>query len=245
MGLAFLVVPSFLAALFLAITRPLVPPLHRRSQPALMRSWFRILVWLFGLRIRLEGELLPGPALIASNHSSWLDIVVLGAVAEMSFVAKAEIDRWPLIGYVARHGGRTLFIDRGELQSFRNLGGTLIERLREGERVVFFPEGTVSGGDKLRRFKPRLFEAARVAGCRVQPVALRYTGGDGASLAPMMDGDSFVGHLVRVLGARETEVSVAFLGGLESGDLDSRHLAATSQHLVEQSLNSDGRALES
>lgn len=236
-GLILFVAPSFLAALFLAVSGRLSRPLHRRAQPRLMRAWFRVLARMLGLRIRSTGEPQPGPALLACNHFSWLDIVVIGATLEAAaFVSKGEIDRWPVLGYIARHGGRTLFITRGELRSFQNLGGALIERLHGGERVVFFPEGTVSAGHGLLRFKPRLFEAACITGCRVQPVALAYTAGDGAPLAPMREGETFVGHMLRMLGARRTEAMLTFLPPLDSHAGDARMLASETRRRVTEAL---------
>jgi len=235
-GLVLLVPPSFVAALFLALSRRVAPGLHRCAQPVLMRTWFRILARLLGLRIRAAGPALEGPVLIASNHLSWVDIVAIGATIETAFISKAEIDRWPVVGYFARHGGRTLFIDRGELRSFHALGGTLIGRLSAGGRVVFFPEGTVSAGRGLLRFKPRLFEAALAAGCPVQPLAIAYTGGDGASLAPMGYDDPFVTHMARLLVARRTEVVLRFLPAVEPEHGDRRMLAAETRTRVEQAL---------
>ncbi len=235
-ALVFLLAPSFGAAAFLAVTRRMAPAVHRRAQPFLMRNWFRVLARVLGLRVRASGEPLSGPVLMACNHLSWLDIVALGAILDTAFISKGEIDRWPMLGYFARHGGRTLFITRGELRSFQALGGSLITRLRNGERILFFPEGTVSAGRGLLRFKPRLFEAARAAGCPVQPVALAYAGGDGASLAPMSDGQSFVGNLVRVLVARRTEVVISFLPPInETGD-SARELAVQTREIVAAAL---------
>lgn len=236
LGIILFVAPSFLAASFLAITSRLAPSLHGRVQPRLMRLWFRILARMLGLRVRSAGEPRPGPVLMACNHLSWLDIVVIGATLEAVFVSKAEIDRWPILGYFARHGGRTLFITRGELRSFQNLGGVLIGRLRAGERIVFFPEGTVSSGRGLLRFKPRLFDAARIADCPVQPVALAYTAGEGAALAPMSDGETFVGHMLRLLAARRTEAAVTFLPLLDSGAVDARFLATEARLRIVQAL---------
>lgn len=235
-GLILFVAPSFLAALFLAVTSRVAPPLHGRTQPRLMRTWFRVLARMLGLRVRCAGEPRPGPVLMACNHLSWLDIVAIGASLEVAFVSKGEIDRWPILGYIARHGGRTLFITRGEMRSFQNLGGALIGRLRAGERIVFFPEGTVSGGHGLLRFRPRLFEAARVANCPVQPVALSYTAGEGAVLAPMDIGETFVGHMLRLLAARRTEAVLTFLPLLDAGVGDARGLAAQARLSVEQAL---------
>lgn len=201
-----------------------------------MRRWCGVIARLIGLRIQVRGEPWAQPVLVACNHKSWLDIIALGATLPGAFVSKGEIANWPLIGFFARSGGRTLFITRGELRSFQDLGGNLVGRLRDGERVIFFPEGTVSGDAALLRFKPRLFAAALAAQCTVQPVALAYVGGDGAVLAPMGMEESFGAHCVRFLRARRTELVIDFLTPIEPGTGDARALAMEAQDRVSRTI---------
>lgn len=235
---ALVVVPaSVLAAGLLAVTDRVAPrALHLRLQARMMRRWFRVLTWMFGLRIRVVGRPEDEPVLVACNHQSWLDIVVMGATLSGSFVSKAEIAGWPLLGFFARSGGRTLFISRGEMRSFQALGGELLGRLRDGERVIFFPEGTVNDGAEPLRFKPRLFAAAGATGCRVQPVALAYTGGDGAARATMNRSVGFVPHLLRFLATRRTEVVVTFTPALTEPESDPRVLARQAHGRIAETL---------
>lgn len=224
---------SVVAAAFLAVMSRAAPDgAYRRCQAWLMRRWCRSIARLVGLRIQVRGEPRAQPVLVACNHKSWLDIIALGATLPCAFVSKGEIANWPLIGFFARSGGRTLFINRGELRSFQDLGGNLIGRLKDGERVIFFPEGTVSGDAALLRFKPRLFAAALTARCTVQPVALAYVGGDGAKLAPMGLEESFGAHCARFLRARRTEIMIDFLSPIEPGTEDARALALAAQEQV-------------
>lgn len=230
----FFLLPAGIIASTLSACMARVAPkaLYLRSQTWLMQHWCRATVYILGMRIRTRGEPCEKPILVASNHKSWLDIVVLGTTLPAAFVSKAEIANWPLFGFFARSGARTLFISRGELRSFQALGGELIERLRDGERVIFFPEGTVSGAASLLRFKPRLFAAAPAARCAVQPVALAYVGGDGAAVAPMGQGESFGKHFVRFFGTRRTEVVVNFLPPIDTASGDPRELARIVQERV-------------
>jgi len=237
MVVVFLLPASVAAATFLAVMFRAAPRgAYRRCQAWLMRRWCRVIARLVGLRIQVRGEPWAQPVLVACNHKSWLDIIALGATLPGAFVSKGEIANWPLIGFFARSGGRTLFINRGELRSFQDLGGNLIGRLKDGERVIFFPEGTVSGDLALLRFKPRLFAAALAARCTVQPVALAYVGGDGAELAPMGLEESFGAHCVRFLGARRTEIVIDFLPPIEPGTENARTLARAVQEQVARSI---------
>ncbi len=231
-----LIPASLVQAIFLACADAVAPRFRRRAQPPMMRFWFRILARIWGIEIEARGQPAAAPALVASNHRSWLDIIVIGATLSGTFISKAEIDRWPLVGYLSRHGGRTLYISRGEMRSFKSLGGNLIGRLREGDRVIFFPEGTVSGDRSLRRFRPRLFEAATVAVCPVQPLALAYVGGDGAPFAPMRLDDKFPFHALRMLRCRRTRARLEFLPPIESGNEPAKMLAEQVQAAVATAL---------
>ncbi|MDN5865123.1 MAG: 1-acyl-sn-glycerol-3-phosphate acyltransferase [Gammaproteobacteria bacterium] len=228
-----LLVPVSVAeAVFLAIVDALAPRLRRRIQPPMMRAWCGWLALLWGIRISVQGEPVAAPAMLACNHRSWLDIVVLGATIHGSFISKAELDRWPVVGYLARHGGSTLYISRGEMRSFRQLGGNLVARLNESTRIIFFPEGGISGDRLLLRFRPRLFAAAIAARCAVQPVAIEYCGGDGADQAPMGATEPFALHAWRLLRYRRIEVRTTFLDPLDPHGRDEKALAAQAQAAV-------------
>ena len=237
-GIVLLLLPaSAIAATVLALTDRLTPRrFHLGLQTRMMRRWFRCLAWTFGLRIRVVGTPHVEPVLVACNHQSWLDIVVLGATLPGAFVSKAEIASWPMLGFFARSGGRTLFISRGQMRSFQALGGELIGRLEEGERVIFFPEGTVNAASEPMRFKPRLFAAALATGCVVQPVALAYVGGDGAAFATMNQTQPFVPHMLRFWTARRTEVVIEFTPVIEAKGDDPRFLAQEARRRVVESL---------
>jgi 1-acyl-sn-glycerol-3-phosphate acyltransferase len=115
-------------------------------------------VGLAGLtRIRLEGALdaIPrdGPIILAANHASNLDPVVLGAVVlpkvgrRFQWLGKKELFRWPVVGWIARHGG-VHPVDRGaaDVEAFR-----LAKRiLDEGHILFVFPEGTRSPDGRLQ-----------------------------------------------------------------------------------------------
>lgn len=134
---------------------------------------------LFGIRVELVGTpTAKAPCLFVSNHSSYLDIPVLGSLLPISFVAKREVADWPLYGWLAKLQ-RTLFIDRRSTQVKK--GQTdLALRLAAGDSLVLFPEGTSSDGARVLPFKPALFQPIldQAAGqsLTVQPVTVVCTG---------------------------------------------------------------------
>lgn len=147
-------------------------PLRKRAH----RSWQRITLRLFGVRMRVTGRLPDGPALIVANHISWLDIVLLQALWPMWLVAKSEIRAWPLIGWLAQVGG-TLFIVRGRLESRHKIIRRMGALMRRGERVGIFPEGGIRPERGVGRFHAPLFAPAIRTRLPVVPVAIRYERG--------------------------------------------------------------------
>ena len=93
-----------------------------------------------GLHIRWHGPAPQANALVVSNHISWCDIPILGGLAPVRFLSKAEVADWPLIGWLARQAG-TLFIQRGGGQA-RQVKSAIRSALASGESVLIFPEGT-------------------------------------------------------------------------------------------------------
>ena len=148
---------------------------RRRMRVRCSDFWLSGALLLMGVRVQVKGEPCPGAVLFACNHISWLDILVLASVCRARFVSKAEVGHWPLLGWFAREGG-TLFIRRGDGASFEVVVELMKNELSQGERLIFFPEGTTSNGQVPRRFRSRLFAAASAPGARVQPVGLRYRG---------------------------------------------------------------------
>lgn len=131
--------------------------------------------WL-GIRLNIIGEPVQDrPCLIASNHVSWLDITVLSALTPLSFIAKKEVNSWPGFGTLARLQ-RTVFIDRDRRQSTGSSRDEIGERLKAGETLVLFAEGTSSDGLRVLPFKSAYFAAAESPDVMVQPVTLAYRG---------------------------------------------------------------------
>jgi 1-acyl-sn-glycerol-3-phosphate acyltransferase len=138
--------------------------------------------WL-DIKVNIIGEPVQDrPCLIACNHVSWLDIVVLSAVTPLSFIAKKEVNSWPGFGTLARLQ-RTVFIDRDRRHSTGSSRDEMQERLKAGETLVLFAEGTSSDGWRVLPFKSAYFAAAEIPDVVVQPVTLAYRGHWGT---PMM-----------------------------------------------------------
>lgn len=146
------------------------------------RLWYRIAARILRLRIHVIGQ--PetrSPLLIASNHISWTDVIVLGAVFKGSFIAKSEVEKWPVVGPLSKVQG-TILVDRERKRTAGNQVTELAAKLAGGRPMLLFAEGTTSDGTSLLPFKTTLFGAAKSAITEagasevlIQPVAIAYT----------------------------------------------------------------------
>ena len=204
----------------------------------MLRWWSGTLCRLMGLKLKVKGELADGPVLIAANHLSWLDIQLLHSRGKMSFVAKAEIRGWPLMGWLAKMGG-SIFHNRGSDRSLQGVMEDMNQVLGKAQRVAIFPEGGVLPGNFVKRFHARMFGAAQRSGCPVQPVCVRYIR-EGAINGAMSirQGESIGANLFRVLGQPSGEVELHFLEPFLCGDMDRRSLAQKAQQMVMKAYDS-------
>ncbi|HJF28130.1 MAG TPA: 1-acyl-sn-glycerol-3-phosphate acyltransferase [Acinetobacter lwoffii] len=159
----------------------------------------RQLCKVFNIEVKVHGTIPREPALWVSNHISWLDVAVLGSAARVFFLAKAEIENWPVLGKLAKSGG-TLFIKRGSGDSVR-IREQISEFLKQDIPVLFFPEATTSDGRSIKKVHGRILGAAIEAQRPVQICLLCYVNQQGQldMVAPFIDNISFAAHVQNVL----------------------------------------------
>jgi len=137
---------------------------------------------LMGMKLIRQGTPMTGSGAVVANHSSWLDIFALNAAKRIYFVSKAEVAAWPGIGWLARATG-TVFIARDRREAGKQVQ-LFKERLALGHKLLFFPEGTSTDGQRVLPFKPTLFAAffddALREGLSIQAVSVIYTAPKGA-----------------------------------------------------------------
>ncbi|USA52156.1 1-acyl-sn-glycerol-3-phosphate acyltransferase [Acinetobacter sp. C32I] len=159
----------------------------------------RRLCEVFNVEVEVHGAIPREPALWVSNHISWLDVAVLGSGARIFFLAKAEVEKWPILGNLAKGGG-TLFIKRGSGDSIR-IREQIAEFLKQDIPVLFFPEATTTDGSKVKKVHGRLLGAAIEAQRPVQICVICYVNQQGELdlVAPFIGEMSFAEHVQRVL----------------------------------------------
>ncbi|WP_276584002.1 lysophospholipid acyltransferase family protein [Pseudomonas sp. RIT-PI-AD] len=213
-----------------------------RLRPRLTRWFLARLARALPMRVRVHGQVPREPMLWVANHVSWTDIPLLGALAPLAFLSKAEVRAWPLAGWLAQQAG-TLFIRRGAGEGAL-LGPRLAQHLRQDRALLIFPEGTTTDGNGLRTFHGRLLACALEAQRALQPVAIRYRRGDGADpLAPFVGDDDLVSHLLRLFEADVGEVDIHLLAPIPSQGLSRNELAARAQAAIAEALGLSAPAL--
>ena len=148
-----------------------------RAKVLFPRFYWAVFTRLLGMRVRLIGAPAnhPGgrPVVFVSNHSSWVDVPVLGGKLETCFISKEDVARWPLVSTVAKLG-RTVFVSRQRLSTGRERDA-IQERLEAGDNLVLFPEGTTSDGSRVLPFRSSFFAVAEGENPPlIQPVSVVY-----------------------------------------------------------------------
>lgn len=192
--------------------------LGRRSAPlhdAIVVGWNRAVCRILNLELKVHGALDPDARLLVANHVSWLDIIALGSQFPCLFVAKEEVARWPVVGFLAK-GINTLFVRRGDNRQTGSAAQMMVWRLRQGRRVLLFPEGTTTAGDRVLRFHGKLFQPAELAGVSAQAIALRYSGAARNSV-PFVGEDEFLPHLLGVIRLERIDLDLHYCPALPAG----------------------------
>jgi 1-acyl-sn-glycerol-3-phosphate acyltransferase len=223
-------------------------PLHYASLLILRRSrWPRRFLWwaghASGMRVRVEGTPLARDVLFLANHLSWLDILVLAGASGTAFVAKDDVARWPVIGWLARLNA-TVFIARTARAGVKGQADALRAALASGQPVALFPEGTTEGGTDILPFRASLLASLfpPLEQVKAQPVAIDY--GEAAHDLAWIGDETAPANARRVLSRRGTAtVTLRFLEPVDPATVhDRKHLAAAARAEIVEALSSGAGA---
>lgn len=208
------------------------------------RLWHKMVTTVLGYRIHVTGRMSEKrPLLIAANHVSWTDIMVLGSIADVYFISKSELAGWPVIGYLSRWQ-RTVFVERERKAKSGEQAGEIGRRLAQGHPMVLFAEGSTHDGNRIEPFKSSLFGAATVTissgaadHVHVQPVAIAYTRLHGMPMgrqhrthAAWIGDRILVPHIRELLAEGGVDVEVRFGEPIEFGAGANRKAIAAAAH---------------
>jgi 1-acyl-sn-glycerol-3-phosphate acyltransferase len=220
-----------------AICALVFPFLKAEQRMRIVSRWSAQMLAVLGIALQTSGTPRTGPVLFVANHVSWLDILAINAVHPARFVSKADVRRWPLMGWMVACGG-TLFIERERKRDALRVVHQVAEALRAGETVAVFPEGTTADGHALLPFHANLLQAAIATEVPVQPIALRYSDRRNAvSPAAAYVGDTTLAQSAWwVVSADGLKVHVQMLLPEGTRHLDRRALAERLRESISASL---------
>jgi 1-acyl-sn-glycerol-3-phosphate acyltransferase len=219
----------------------LFPWISKSSKNHHIQRWSKRLLKIFGIELQVNASnLIPHRSfLLATNHISWMDIHVINAFMPIRFVAKSEVEKWPIFGWMAKQLG-TVFIRRDSPKHARQVVLDMSALLKT-QSICIFPEGTSTIGKSVQSFKPNLFEAAVVAQVPVCALALAYfdqkTGKH--SEIPAFIGDmGLISSMASILKNRSLRVELTFFAPVAQLDqaMDRKGLALYSQQQIAQYL---------
>ena len=202
------------------------------------RLYWAVMCWIIGVGIRVVGT--PAqqggdgrPVVYVSTHSSWLDVPVLGARLQASFIAKEEIGQWPVVSWIAALG-RTVYVRRKRTSTVRERD-EMRQRLAAGDNLILFPEGTTSDGSRVLPFRSAFLSIAEVPvladgrTALVQPVSLVYdriagmpAGRASRSLFAWVGDQDLASHFVRLAQARGMRATILLHPPIDPAAFNSR-----------------------
>ncbi|MBM3974069.1 MAG: 1-acyl-sn-glycerol-3-phosphate acyltransferase [Planctomycetes bacterium] len=229
-AICLLAVTGAMVTAWLVGALPLLPSRAARSRwrRVCMRGWCRGVLWALGGRLAVRGAVPTSARFLVCNHLSYIDIVALGSVLPVAFVARADVAGWPLIGPLAR-AFDTVFITREVKRKLPEVNAIVARRIADGCALVVFAEGTTTAGDRVLPLKPSLLEPAVAAGVSVQAACLHYVTEPPDAPASVavcwVDDVSFMRHGYALLALRRIDAELTFAPTARTAS-DRKELAA-------------------
>ena len=225
------------------------PLADQKRKTNLIQKWSKKLLIIFGIELKLKNpEILPEqPFLLAANHISWMDIHAINAFMPIRFVAKSDVEGWPIFGWMAKQLG-TIFIRRNNARHGKHVASELGAILAT-DAICIFPEGTSTVGESVLPFKPNLFESAVIAQVPVYSLAISYKA---AQSGARSEATAFVGDIgllesmSKILHDRKIVAELAFLapsGASPKAPKDRKWLALHSQEAIFSYLKGNQRLM--
>lgn len=217
------------------------PALGSAAQGRFMRWWSQGLLRLLKVQHHVSGQpaATRAPAcLLVANHVSWLDIFVINALSPACFVAKSEVNGWPVLGWLVQRAG-TLFIRRAVRSDTVHVNERMAGLLQQGSAVGVFAQGTSATPEKPVHFHAPLLQSAVIAGARVQPIAIFYHNQQGSrhDAAAFVNDITFMQSLWQIVRNPGIQVTVTYLPPIDASGQDRRALALLTQQAVNATLN--------
>ena len=218
---------SYAGLLIAALLSKFAPPRGLRLRNQIFRFWARSLLRAFRVRYEVVGEAPPPGSMLIANHTSYVDIPLIGASFDAAFVAKADISGWPLLGTIFA-AAQTVYIDRGRKRDLVRVMKEMDRHRRRGLGLLVFPEGTSGNGDGILPLRPSLLQYAIDRDIPVHWATIEYRTPEGElepSKAVCWWGDEALApHYLRLMALSKVEARIHF-GADPIGSSERKELA--------------------
>ena len=212
----------------LIVASAVLPLASIPQKRSIIKWWCGGLLRAFHIQVRTFGNLPPANTqgvMFVANHVSWADIHALNSLIPLRFVAKSDIQHWPIFGYLVTKAN-TLFIDRSKRQQAGRIVDTVSNSLKAGDNLCYFPEGTTSEGTQILPFKSSVLQAAINANTQIWPVAIQYVNTDGSINTEMAYAGetSMIDSMKMVIAQKSAVVELHFLPPIQAAGNNRRAL---------------------
>jgi lyso-ornithine lipid O-acyltransferase len=201
-----------------------------------MTLWANTILFILNIHVQVTGQPPKAPFFLISNHLSYIDILPLYQNLDCTFVAKKEVEFWPLIGYMARTMG-VIFIDRTRKVDVGRVNRIISNSLNDNQGIVLFPEGTTSAGERVLPFKASLLEHPASIKFDVHYATISYQTSDrdppASESVCWWGGISFPAHIIRLVKNRRIDCQIIF-GDQTISNPDRKQLADELHEKVSQ-----------
>jgi lyso-ornithine lipid O-acyltransferase len=219
--IAFNLIPIIIGVVF--FKKKLAWTLRQRQRIA------RQIAWVVNIKIHISGTPIDGNFLFIGNHRSYADPIIAAVAVAFLPVAKAEVEKWPLIGWGAKITG-VLYVKRESKQSRTDTRIAIREGLKAGDPVLIYPEGTTSNGALTLPFRASAFQVAAELNVPVVPITLHY----GDPEDNWGGTESFITHFLHTFSKREMNVWIDF--GTPISDANWENLLAKTQAVIDEKM---------
>jgi 1-acyl-sn-glycerol-3-phosphate acyltransferase len=216
----------------LSLSALILNRLNQHQRHLIIKRWSEKLLNILNVKLTVEGS--PpnqklNNAMFVGNHISWLDIYALNSVHPVRFIAKSEVARWPILGWLAKQT-HTMFIERAQKKDAKRVAIEATESLSKGDCLCYFPEGTTSDGTELLPFKSSLMQASINSNAEVWPLAIHYPNKDGSANTRMafVGETTFIDSIWQIISLHQSEVKLHFLPKINAHSYERREL---TQHI--------------
>lgn len=179
-----------------------------------LRSWSKGMALILNIHVQTIGVPPSPPFILVSNHLSYIDILPMFINMKCTFVAKKEVESWPVLGHMVKKTG-AIFVDREMKRDITRVNELISNHLNKYQGIVLFPEGTTTGGDKILPFRSSLLDYPAVNTFPVYYSAIQYKTGPNDPPAEMSvcffgGRDPFHKHVLKLVSNKRIECTIRY-----------------------------------